>query len=409
MGSRGTRSLASVLLLMTVIIWAWGAQVAVATLPVAGNAHAKTLDMRPVTGAPLSFTLPVKARDTAPEPRITSGSTTVTLLSDGFENGLSWQTYHFGDAMYYSTTWGISSYRAGSGTYSAYCAQNDNPNAPNHVYPNGMDGYMYRGPFNLTNATSASLGFDTWFDSEYNYDWVSIYYSLNGTIFHEINGWSGVSSGWERKVSDVSNLCGQPQVWIAFAFYSDANHAYEGAYVDNVNLSATVSLPGPTIIGFAPASGSVGSSVTLTGSGLSGASAVRFNGVAASFTPFSDTQLNCTVPPGASSGPISVTTSAGTARSAASFIVMQAGPHISTLSPGSGKRGATVTITGSGFGAVLGSGSVRFGARSCSLYLSWRNTRITCKVPAKAAFGRLSVAVRSSSGVSNAVGFTVKR
>lgn len=268
---------------------------------------------------------------------------------------------------------------------------------------------MYRGPFNLTNATSASFGFDTWFDSEYNYDWMSVYYSLNGTNFYQINGWSGVSGGWERKTLDVSNICGQPQVWIAFGFMSDSSRSAEGAYADNVSLLATVLLPGPTIIGFAPTSGSVGSSVTLTGSGLSGASAVRFNGVAASFTPFSDTQLNCTVPPGASSGPISVTTSAGTATSATSFIVMQAGPHISTLSPASGKRGATVTITGSGFGAVLGSSSVRFGARSCSLYLSWSNTRITCKVPAKAAYGRLSVVVRSSSGVSNAPSFTVKR
>ena len=261
-------------------------------------------------------------------------------------------------------------------------------------------------------------------------------------IAANIQGYAWAVDTWRGSAEHVSMLAGKPSGWLYERFlantkglpaiplmlpsleaavllqrcgqradmiFIDANHAYEGAYVDNVNLSATVSLPGPTIIGFAPASGSVGSSVTLTGSGLSGASAVRFNGVAASFTPFSDTQLNCTVPPGASSGPISVTTSAGTARSAASFIVMQAGPHISTLSPGSGKRGATVTITGSGFGAVLGSGSVRFGARSCSLYLSWSNTRITCKVPAKAAFGRLSVAVRSSSGVSNAVGFTVKR
>jgi hypothetical protein len=78
----------------------------------------------------------------------------------------------------------------------------------------------------------------------------------------------------------------------------------------------------PTVSGFVPTSGAVASSVTLTGSGFSGASKVTFNGVSAAFTVKSATQITATVPSGATSGKIAVTTPAGTATSAASFTVV---------------------------------------------------------------------------------------
>jgi uncharacterized protein (TIGR03437 family) len=77
----------------------------------------------------------------------------------------------------------------------------------------------------------------------------------------------------------------------------------------------------PTVSGFSPTSGSVGTSVTISGSNFTGASAVRFNGTSASFTVNSASQITATVPSGASTGPISVTTSAGTGTSSSSFTV----------------------------------------------------------------------------------------
>jgi streptogramin lyase len=77
----------------------------------------------------------------------------------------------------------------------------------------------------------------------------------------------------------------------------------------------------PAITGFTPTSGAPGAGVTITGTDFTGATAVAFNGAAASYTVNSATQISATVPAAASSGPISVTTPGGTARSSSSFTV----------------------------------------------------------------------------------------
>jgi len=78
----------------------------------------------------------------------------------------------------------------------------------------------------------------------------------------------------------------------------------------------------PTISGFAPSSGPVGTSVLITGTSLSQTTAVKFGAVKAPvFTINSDTQLTATVPSGANTGKIVVTTKGGTATSAATFTV----------------------------------------------------------------------------------------
>lgn len=77
----------------------------------------------------------------------------------------------------------------------------------------------------------------------------------------------------------------------------------------------------PAITSFTPTSGPVGTSVTITGSGFTGATAVSFNAVIASFTFNSDSQITATVPSGATTGPIKVTTSGGSATSTTNFTV----------------------------------------------------------------------------------------
>jgi uncharacterized repeat protein (TIGR03803 family) len=70
----------------------------------------------------------------------------------------------------------------------------------------------------------------------------------------------------------------------------------------------------PTLTSFNPITGTVGTSVVLTGTALSQTSKVTFGGVkATSFTINSATQVTATVPVGAKTGKIAVTTPGGTA------------------------------------------------------------------------------------------------
>ena len=68
-------------------------------------------------------------------------------------------------------------------------------------------------------------------------------------------------------------------------------------------------------------SGPVGTSVTISGTNFTGATAVTFNGASASFTVTSPTAIQATVPAGATTGPLSVTTPGGTVTSFNAFTV----------------------------------------------------------------------------------------
>jgi hypothetical protein len=78
----------------------------------------------------------------------------------------------------------------------------------------------------------------------------------------------------------------------------------------------------PRITGLSPTAGYSGTSVTITGSGFTGATGVDFNGTSAKFGIVSDTQLTATVPTGATTGPIHVVAPGGAATSTASYTVI---------------------------------------------------------------------------------------
>lgn len=72
-----------------------------------------------------------------------------------------------------------------------------------------------------------------------------------------------------------------------------------------------------------PTSGKVGATVTILGSNLTSATAVTFNGTTATFTVVSNTEITATVPTGATTGKIEVTTAHATLKSNVSFRVVQ--------------------------------------------------------------------------------------
>jgi uncharacterized repeat protein (TIGR03803 family) len=60
-----------------------------------------------------------------------------------------------------------------------------------------------------------------------------------------------------------------------------------------------------------PTSGKVGATVVILGNNLTGATSVSFNGKAAAFTVVNDTEIKASVPAGASSGTVTVSTLTG--------------------------------------------------------------------------------------------------
>jgi hypothetical protein len=163
----------------------------------------------------------------------------------------------------------------------------------------------------------------------------------------------------------------------------------------------------PTITSFSPSNGQVGTSVTIDGTGFTGATAVKFGGVSAGTFSVNGagTRITAIVPSGAVTGKITVTTPGGTATSATNFTVTgAAAPTISSFSPTSGPVGTSVRINGTGFG---GATAVRFnGVAAASFTVNVQGTRIDTKVPSGATTGRITVTTPGGTATS-ATNFTV--
>ncbi len=145
----------------------------------------------------------------------------------------------------------------------------------------------------------------------------------------------------------------------------------------------------PAISSVSPSSGPAagGTSVTIAGSGFTGATDVSFGGTpAASYTVDGDAQITATSPAHlAGTVDVSVTGPGGTsAISGADEFTFVATPTITSVSPTSGPDagGTSVTITGTG---LTGATDVSFGATAAASFTVDSDTQITATSPAHAA------------------------
>ena len=171
--------------------------------------------------------------------------------------------------------------------------------------------------------------------------------------------------------------------------------------------AATVTVP-PRIQSFAPLSGVAGeTTVTLTGVGFTGFTAVRFGTVAvATAKGEGDTRITVQVPAGATTGAITVVTPRGSHTSAASFLVLPRQvlpPVVSGFQPAEGAPGATVVLTGTGF---AGTTQVAFGGAAATEFWERDGVTLEVRVPAGAVTGPLTVVTPAGTGTSQAT-FTV--
>ena len=150
----------------------------------------------------------------------------------------------------------------------------------------------------------------------------------------------------------------------------------------------------PSITSFTPISGGMGKVVTITGTNLTGATAVNFGGTAAAFTVVSATSISATVGSGAT-GMITVTTPGGTATSASSFTYIPA-PTITSFTPTNGAAGTVVTITGTNF---TGATAVAFGGTAAASFTVVSAISITATVGSSAT-GAITVTAPGGTATS---------
>ena len=163
-------------------------------------------------------------------------------------------------------------------------------------------------------------------------------------------------------------------------------------------------LPPPTIGLATPAAGPIagGNTVTLTGTGLSTTSMVRFGSRAAAFAVVSDEQLTVTVPAATSAGPVtvSVTTRGGVAIGV-TYTYLNA-PSVTRVTPASGPvdGGNLVVITGT---ALSYTTSVTIGGVPVISYRIASDTEIDAEAPAGTP-GPADVSVTTLGGTTTATG-----
>uniref|UniRef100_UPI000AA36068 beta strand repeat-containing protein n=1 Tax=Nocardia amamiensis TaxID=404578 RepID=UPI000AA36068 len=215
----------------------------------------------------------------------------------------------------------------------------------------------------------------------------------------ELNGTTAVNFGGNAAVS--------------FTVVSDTEiSAVVPAATGSVNVTVTTAggtsngvpyiyVPAPTVATIVPDSGpeSGGNTVTLTGTNLTGATAVDFGLTSAiSFSVVSDTEITVVAPAGTGTAAVTVTTIGGT--SDAVLYTFVPAPVLASIVPDSGPEtgGNAVTVTGTNF---TGATAVHFDGTPATSFTVVSDTEITAVAPA--ATGTVSVTVTTTGGVSNGV------
>ncbi len=157
-------------------------------------------------------------------------------------------------------------------------------------------------------------------------------------------------------------------------------------------VTVTSRAQGATIRLFTPR-GAPGTIVSIWGTSLGGTTAVRFNGLAAVFSVVNPLRIVATVPVGATTGPIVLTTASGDVTTTTPFVVA---PRISGVAPLGGVPGASVVIAGANFS---GATAVRFNG-TAAVFVVNSATQITATVPATASTGVISVTTSAGTATS---------
>ncbi|MGO9196536.1 MAG: beta strand repeat-containing protein [Acidimicrobiales bacterium] len=143
-----------------------------------------------------------------------------------------------------------------------------------------------------------------------------------------------------------------------------------------------------------------GYSVTVNGSGFTGATEVEFGSAPSpAFTVDADSAITATVPAGTGTVDVTVTTPVGTSAKSSNDQFTYGAPVVTGVSPNAGSPlgGYSATVTGTGF---TGASSVYFGTTPATDVVVSSDDQLTATVPA--GTGTVDVTVTTSGGTSAA-------
>ena len=239
------------------------------------------------------------------------------------------------------------------------------------------------------------------------------------------SAWANVTWDFTSAVVSYAQASTTPTVDPALVVYdSHGNELYNQATAGVVNGTQVLSqaylvlasgfVPAPRLTGISategPATG--GTSLTITGTGFTTATAVNFAGSPdTSITVTGDTSITLMTPPSAAAtDDVTVTSAGGTSADNAGFqFTFVPTPAVTALTPDFGPVGGgnSITITGSGF--TLAS-AVTFGDQGAGFTVN-DDTSITAYVPASdcgCQSDSSSVTVSSIGGVSNSATYNYR-
>ena len=152
----------------------------------------------------------------------------------------------------------------------------------------------------------------------------------------------------------------------------------------------------PSVItGFNPLFGRTGTNVVITGTNLTGATSVLFNGLASSYVVNNNNQITATVPTNATTGILTVNAPGGNSTTSSNFVVQ---PTITTFSPAFGAAGTNVTINGANLN--VGTPVVTFNGVTAATPTSITFTSLVAIVPVGATTGPIQVSTTDGTATS---------
>ena len=245
--------------------------------------------------------------------------------------------------------------------------------------------------------------------------------TTDGRIKPDLVAPTGVSTASYGPDPYFGTSAAAPHVAGAAALIKSANPSYSRRQLWNALVAATVDIgprgrdndsgygklvlpimrvsanTSPRISRISPQTGRTNTVVTISGNNFGssrGSSSVRIGSVAipsSSFTSWSNSRIRFRIPLNTPPSNLTVRTSQGTSNSIRLQITS---PYLTRISPTRARTGERLTLTGGNFGTRRSNGYVLFASNvrpATADYVSWSNSRIVVKVPARAQSGNVQV------------------